>query len=77
MAAHPFEHKVMVRPTDFRPPRPANPNVWMQFHVLYDELIGDQERNRPICQVVIAALGEQGSPLVLTVPSPMPIQTNG
>jgi superfamily II DNA or RNA helicase/very-short-patch-repair endonuclease len=65
-AAHPFEHKVMVRPTDFRPLRPANPNVRVQFHELYDELIADQERNRLICQDVIAALREGRSPLVLT-----------
>jgi len=31
-AAHPFTHVVMVRPTDFRPLRPANPNVRQQFH---------------------------------------------
>ena len=65
-AAHPFEHKVIVRPTDFRPLRPANPNVRAQFHELYDELIADQERNCLICQDVIAALREGRSPLVLT-----------
>jgi superfamily II DNA or RNA helicase len=65
-AAHPFEHKVAVRPTDFRPLRPANPNLRVQFHELYDELIGDQERNRLVCQDVIGALREGRSPLVLT-----------
>ena len=52
-AAHPFEHKVMVRPTDFRPLRPANPNVRQQFQELYAELIADEERNRLIHQDVI------------------------
>ena len=65
-AAHPFEHKVMVRPTDFRPLRPANPNVRQQFQELYAELIADEERNRLIHQDVIQALREGRSPLVLT-----------
>jgi superfamily II DNA or RNA helicase/very-short-patch-repair endonuclease len=65
-AAHPFEHKAIVRPTDFRPLRPANPNVRVQFHELYEELIRDEERNRLICQDVIQALREGRSPLVLT-----------
>jgi superfamily II DNA or RNA helicase/very-short-patch-repair endonuclease len=65
-AAHPFEHMVMVRPTGFRPLRPANPNVRQQFHELYEELIADEERNRLICHDVIQALREGRSPLVLT-----------
>ena len=65
-AAHPFEHKVMVRPTDFRPLRPANPNVRQQFQELYAELIADEERNRLVHQDVIQALREGRSPLVLT-----------
>jgi superfamily II DNA or RNA helicase/very-short-patch-repair endonuclease len=65
-AAHPFEHKVMVRPTDFRPLRPANPNVRQQFQELYEELTADEERNRLIHQDVIQTLREGRSPLVLT-----------
>jgi superfamily II DNA or RNA helicase/very-short-patch-repair endonuclease len=65
-AAHPFEHKVIVRPTGFRPIRPANPNVRQQFHELYEELIADEERNRLIHQDVIQTLREGRSPLVLT-----------
>jgi superfamily II DNA or RNA helicase/very-short-patch-repair endonuclease len=65
-AADPFKHTVMVRPTGFRPLRPANPNVRQQFHELYEELIADEERNRLICQDVIQALREGRSPLVLT-----------
>ncbi len=65
-AAHPFEHTVMVRPTDFRPLRPANPNVRQQFHELYEELIADEERNQLICQDVTQSLREGRSPLVLT-----------
>jgi len=65
-AAHPFEHKVLVRPTGFRPLRPANPNVRQQFQELYGELITEKERNQLICQDVIQALREGRSPLVLT-----------
>jgi superfamily II DNA or RNA helicase/very-short-patch-repair endonuclease len=65
-AAHPFKHTVMVRPTDFRPLRPANPNVRLQFHELYEELIGDEERNRLICHDLMQTLREGRSPLVLT-----------
>ncbi len=66
VATHPFEHKVVVRPTGFRPLRPADPDVRVQFHKLYEELIADKERNRLICQDVIHALREGRSPLVLT-----------
>jgi superfamily II DNA or RNA helicase/very-short-patch-repair endonuclease len=64
--AHPFKHTVMVRPTDFRPLRPANPNVRLQFHELYEELIADEERNRLICHDLMQTLREGRSPLVLT-----------
>ena len=66
VATHPFEHKVVVRPTGFRPLRAADPDVRIQFHKLYEELIADQDRNRLICQDVIHALREGRSPLVLT-----------
>jgi superfamily II DNA or RNA helicase len=66
VATHPFEHKVVVRPTAFRPLRPADPDVRVQFHKRYEELIADEERNRLICQDVIHALREGRSPLVLT-----------
>ncbi len=65
-AAHPFQHTVLVRPTDFRPIQPADVNVRMQFHQLYDELISDIARNRLICQDVIKALLDGRSPLLLT-----------
>src|SRR6201998_48689 len=66
VAAHPFKHTVMVRPTDFRPLRPANPNVRQQFHELYEELIADEERNQLICHDLMQTLREGRSPLVLT-----------
>lgn len=65
-ATHPLGHTVMVRPTSFRPLQPADPDVRVQFHDLYKELIADEERNRLICQDVIQALRDGRSPLVLT-----------
>jgi very-short-patch-repair endonuclease len=65
-AAHPFKHTVVVRPTDFRPLRPANPNVRQQFHELYEELVADEERNQLICHDLTKAIREGRSPLVLT-----------
>jgi len=66
VAAHPFDHKVVVRPTGFRPLRPADPDVRVQFRKLYEELIADEERNQLICRDVIHSLREGRSPLVLT-----------
>jgi superfamily II DNA or RNA helicase len=66
VATHPFEHTVMVRPTGFRPLRPAEPNLRIQFHKLYEELIADEERNRLIYQDVTQAVRDGRSPLVLT-----------
>lgn len=65
-AARPFEHSVLVRPTSFRPVTPANPDVRIQFHDLYGDLIADRERNRLICDEVVQAVQEGRSPLVLT-----------
>ena len=61
-----FEHTVLVRPTSFRPLKPADPDVRIQFHDLYDELIADEQRNRLICDEVVQAVREGRSPLVLT-----------
>jgi len=65
-AARPFEHIVLVRPTDFRPLGEANPDVRMQFQELYGELIADEDRNQLICREVIHAVRDGRSPIVLT-----------
>jgi superfamily II DNA or RNA helicase/very-short-patch-repair endonuclease len=65
-AVRPFEHVVIVRPTDFRPLRQADPDMRMQFQQLYGELIADEDRNRLICSEVMQAVRDQRSPLVLT-----------
>lgn len=65
-AARPFRHTVLVRPTSFRPLGAADPDVRIQFHDLYNELIADDDRNRLICDEVTEAVREGRSPLVLT-----------
>ena len=65
-ADRPFEHIVLVRPTNFHPLKAADPDVRMQFHDLYDELIADDGRNRFICGEVVQAVRENRSPVVLT-----------
>jgi len=65
-AARPFAHTVLVRPTSFHPVAAANPDVRLQFHDLYDDLIADETRNRLICTEVIQAVREGRSPVVLT-----------
>ena len=65
-AARPFEHTVLVRPTSFRPVKPADEDARIQFQDLYKELIADDERNRLICDEVVVAAREGRSPLVLT-----------
>ncbi|NUQ62713.1 MAG: DEAD/DEAH box helicase family protein [Pirellulales bacterium] len=64
--ARPFEHTVLVRPTSFRPLRPADPDVRIQFQDLYRELVADDQRNQAICEEVVHAVREGRSPLVLT-----------
>ncbi|MFZ1935858.1 MAG: DEAD/DEAH box helicase family protein [Thermoguttaceae bacterium] len=65
-ATRPFAHTVLVRPTSFRPVKPADEDARIQFQDLYKELIADDERNRLICDEVVAAAREGRSPLVLT-----------
>ncbi len=65
-AIHPFQHTVLVRPTSFRPLKSADPDMRIQFHDLYNELIADDDRNRLICDEVIEAIREGRSPLILT-----------
>ena len=61
-AARAFQHTVMVRPTDFHPLRPADPNMRAQFQDLYRELISDEQRNQIICGEVIQAVRDGRSP---------------
>jgi hypothetical protein len=49
----PFTHTVLVRPTAFQPVMPAPSDKRVEFQSLYGDLIGDQSRNRRICDDVI------------------------
>lgn len=62
----PFEHRVHVRPTSFKPMKEADPDKRLQFQALYSELIVDEDRNRLICEDVLKAVIEGRNPLVLT-----------
>ncbi len=65
-ARHPFEHKVIVRPTTFRPAEAPDPDARIQFNDLYTQLIADEARNRLICRDVAESLRDGRSPIVLT-----------
>jgi len=65
-AARPFEHTVHVRPTSFRPLRPANQDKRLQFNELYGELVADEARNELICQDITQAVQQGRCPIVLT-----------
>ena len=65
-AARPFVHHVVVRPTGFRSPEPADEDARVEFHRLYEALTCDTKRNQLICADVVAAVREERSPLVLT-----------
>lgn len=65
-AARPFEHTVLVRPTEFRPVVAADADARRQFHDLYDQLQDDEDRNRLICEDIVYAVRDGRSPIVLT-----------
>ncbi|SBT06784.1 putative DEAD-like superfamily protein [Candidatus Accumulibacter aalborgensis] len=65
-AERPFTHSVWVRPTAFRQTAAADPDLRLQFHDLYQELIADESRNRRIADDVIEAVRQGRSPVVLT-----------
>jgi superfamily II DNA or RNA helicase len=65
-AARPFSHQVFVRPTAFRQVCLSQPDIRLEFHQLYEELLHDERRNQLICTDVLGILREGRSPLVLT-----------
>ena len=65
-ATHPFEHIVLVQPTAFVSLRNSEVDRRVEFQALYQELVGDDQRNRRICSDVLEAVGAGRSPLVLT-----------
>jgi superfamily II DNA or RNA helicase len=63
--AHPFNHKVVVRPTSFDLPRTAPEKLTIQD--IYDLLINDEARNDLIFEdVVQAIMNERRSPVLIT-----------
>jgi superfamily II DNA or RNA helicase len=65
-AARPFEHIVLVQPTDFQPSRGQESDRRMEFQALYQELVDDELRNRRICDDVAESVNNGRSPLVVT-----------
>ena len=59
----PFDHKLIVRETDFRLPGDAT-NLGIQE--IYSQLAQDERRNRLILDDVVQALEEKRSPILLT-----------
>jgi superfamily II DNA or RNA helicase len=63
--AHPFNHKVVVRPTSFDLPRTAPEKLTIQE--IYDLLISDEARNDLIFEDVVQAIvKEKRSPVLIT-----------
>jgi superfamily II DNA or RNA helicase len=65
-AERPFEHIVIVRPTEFRPLETLSADMRTQFQELYCQLVADNARNELICEEVSQAVREGRCPLVLT-----------
>ena len=65
-AARPFDHCVIVRPTNFRTAEAAEDDSRFQFHALYQSLVTDSARNQLICGDVLEAVRAGRKPLVLT-----------
>jgi superfamily II DNA or RNA helicase len=62
-AAHPFEHKLIVRETDFRL---VGESADVGIQEIYRQLAQDEHRNRLILDDVVQALEEKRSPILLT-----------
>jgi superfamily II DNA or RNA helicase len=65
-AIRPFEHRVLVRPTDFQPVNPPEADRRLEFQALYRSLIDDDARTRRICEDIMSCIRAGRSPLVLT-----------
>jgi superfamily II DNA or RNA helicase/very-short-patch-repair endonuclease len=65
-AVRPFEHRVLVRPTAFRPLKVPDTDKRLEFQALYQALIDDDARTRRICEDVVDCVRAGRSPLVLT-----------
>jgi superfamily II DNA or RNA helicase len=62
----PFDHKVIVRPTNFRMPSHLQGLAMQPIQDVYAMLTADAERNRLIVEDVVAAVQAKRTPVVLT-----------
>jgi superfamily II DNA or RNA helicase/very-short-patch-repair endonuclease len=65
-AARPFDHRVIVRPTNYRAARQEQADVRFEFHAICNGLIADEARNRMIVADIGDAVRAGRSPIVLT-----------
>ncbi len=63
---HPFDHKVIARPTNFRLPPHLQNVIAQPIQDLYAMLAKDDERNQLIVEDVMRAVGAKRSPVLLT-----------
>jgi len=62
----PFNHKVIVRSTNFQIPEPLISKESLMIHELYAALIVDEKRNQMIVEDVVRAVNEGRIPVILT-----------
>jgi hypothetical protein len=62
----PFDHKVIVRKTDFRLPDHLCGLVYPAMHEVYSALIDDDRRNNMIVEDVLKVVKENRFPILLT-----------
>jgi superfamily II DNA or RNA helicase len=62
----PFNHKVIVRSTNFQIPEPLINKEPLMIHDIYAALIVDEKRNQMIVEDVVKAVNEGRIPVVLT-----------
>ena len=62
----PFDHKVLIRPTNFRLPSHLQNVTSLPFQDVYAMLVRDEERNRLIVKDVVAAMQAKRFPVLLT-----------
>jgi superfamily II DNA or RNA helicase len=65
-AQRPFEHKVIVRRTNFKLQQSYPDNAEMPIQEIYSVLSHDEQRNNLIAEDVLKSLSSNRSPLVLT-----------
>ena len=64
--ARPFQHQVLVRPTNFHPQNEPEEDARMEFQQLCQSLTEDEARNHMIVADVARVVAEGRTPLVLT-----------